>query len=63
MRGWRKHTHDIVVALAGAGWILFMLGIATFSDGWVARATYGLIVASWVALTLAAYGSEGRRSS
>lgn len=60
--GWRMYLHDVIVAVAAAGWCLFLLGVATFSWGWTSRVFYGIAVTSYVILALEAFGIR-RRSS
>lgn len=62
VKRWRALVHDLIVAVAAAGWCLFLLGIGGFSFGWPSRIAYGLAVASFAALALDAYGIN-RRSS
>lgn len=51
-------VHDVIVGFASAGWILFLLSLAFFSTGGVSRVVYGVIVCSFVWLSLAAFGSR-----
>ena len=58
---WRAHLHDVIVGVAAGGSCLFLVGIGALSVGWLSRAAYGVLVALFAALALAAFGS--RRSS
>ena len=60
-RRWRAHLHDGIVGVSAGGWCLFLVGIGALSVGWLSRVAYGLLVASFAAVALAAFGS--RRSS
>lgn len=62
-RNWRRWSFDITVGVCAATWILLLLALAEFSWGWLARIAYGFVIFSFVALALAAYGSDGRRRS
>ena len=61
LRGWRKYVHDVLVGLAATGWILFFMLATEMATGWAAVVMYGFLTATFVTVSLIAFGS--RRSS
>lgn len=55
-------VHDLVVAGASAGIMLFFLVLAAFTTGIASRVVFGTIVALFVAVCLQAFGSEAENA-